>query len=638
MATAGWNNTNCKTAIFGKGWKSGDNQADKNSGSASIYRGPSAGGSETATLTNMTSGYGFIGGPGHYRFDGVNDYIALNYGLSISDTSKHTIEFNGFISASSSLRILYGVYDDINNFCSLYVDASNRVRLDFVVGGTTKYALSTDAISTGINRIVGRKDGGTLTLWINGSEVSAYTNQDTYNLGTKTYSANAKIGALSTANEFDEYMYDFIEYDDAISSARISDNYDLGEWFGGIRVADSSGVSTLTEISDHYIATPTNENRWIRNSKYGFPYRIRGEYVPANDTNTPFVANLDKLFALGAVDSAHIAESQSNGSDVCVAKLDGTEIPCSVVRWDNSTPKGELALKADSITALTDGDILWIQWGGDGPTETEPFESTHGSNDFALAGICNGSAMVDHGPTGHTLTDYNTPTHSANGPLGGQVNFNNNASIRCGDHNDFSFGNGTTNSPFTIIVVSKFTDATLARMMCKYDTGGREYVFQTSGADLFALSTFDESRGGTVRGRYYNTAVSENQWSVYAGSSDGNQADMPGGINILINSSVVDDTTTSSGLYDAMENTSSQLRLGEIDNTLDFMDGLEALAYLIKAQLSDNQIKYHSDHLITAEVMGAWDGGVSVEKDTGVEPGPFINEPFAKPFFRGAFL
>lgn len=135
--------------------------------------------------------------------------------------------------------------------------------------------------------------------------------------------------------------------------------------------------------------------------------------------------------------------------------------------------------------------------------------------------------------------------------------------IDLGDSDDLSFGNGTTDSPFSISAWINMDDATRFRIASKFNSSSNnEYIFTTSASDLLALNLYDESLGGYI-GRKYNTALTsyQGQWIHVACTYDGTSSSS--GIKLYLNGSKVAAINSSSGSYDAMENTIQPLFIGQ---------------------------------------------------------------------------
>lgn len=124
------------------------------------------------------------------------------------------------------------------------------------------------------------------------------------------------------------------------------------------------------------------------------------------------------------------------------------------------------------------------------------------------------------------------------------------------DHADYSFGNGTTDTAFSIFVLVNPTDNTTNTFAAKLDqTTGvtqREYLFYTDSSDYLSLFLYDDSSGGRI-GRQYNTAVTsdEGTWTTYCSTYNGTGT--ASGIKLYRNAVRVDSIDSNAGSYTAME-------------------------------------------------------------------------------------
>lgn len=139
--------------------------------------------------------------------------------------------------------------------------------------------------------------------------------------------------------------------------------------------------------------------------------------------------------------------------------------------------------------------------------------------------------------------------------------------IDCGDSDDFSFGNGSTDSPFSVSAWVNFYDMTSSGIISKrYGSSNREYGFQFLSNDKIQFTLFSQL-SGTLISRYYNTALTsyQNQWIHLVGTYDGSSSS--NGIKIYLNGNRIDDTTFDSGTYIAMSNGGAPVWLGWSPNT-----------------------------------------------------------------------
>ena len=154
------------------------------------------------------------------------------------------------------------------------------------------------------------------------------------------------------------------------------------------------------------------------------------------------------------------------------------------------------------------------------------------------------------------------------------------------DNDNLSFGNGTTDSPFSISAWVKMNDATRFRIVGKYDSN-LEYLFSTGGTDKIVFNCYDNSTSARI-GRQYSTALTsfEGQWihlvATYNGSSSSS------GLKIYLNGSRVDDTDSNSGTYTAMENTTAPLEIGK--NLTTYANGLIDETAIFNSELSASDV------------------------------------------------
>lgn len=170
-----------------------------------------------------------------------------------------------------------------------------------------------------------------------------------------------------------------------------------------------------------------------------------------------------------------------------------------------------------------------------------------------------GTTISDKSGNGYTMTfDANIQTLSPK--ISGQKQYINltNGSHYCDtpDANAFSFGNGSTDSAFTIVALVNPANTADMWMAGKYsDAGGnkREYIFGSDGSSTLLIRLFDNSTGGYI-GRAYSSAITADTgtWHVYAMTYSGSST--AAGCKLYRDGTRVDDFDSNSGSYTAMEN------------------------------------------------------------------------------------
>ena len=133
--------------------------------------------------------------------------------------------------------------------------------------------------------------------------------------------------------------------------------------------------------------------------------------------------------------------------------------------------------------------------------------------------------------------------------------------INCGDSDNLSFGNGSTDSPFSISAWVNMTDATSFVTIAKDVTSNREYVIRTLTDDKLYIYLLDNVNGGYI-GRISSGTVTSYQgtWIHTVYTYNGNSSSS--GIKIYLNGSAVDNDDYQGGSYTAMSNTTTSLNIG----------------------------------------------------------------------------
>jgi hypothetical protein len=163
--------------------------------------------------------------------------------------------------------------------------------------------------------------------------------------------------------------------------------------------------------------------------------------------------------------------------------------------------------------------------------------------------------------------------------------------VEVADADNLSFGNGTTDSPFSISTWVKMTDATGVGLLSKglvFSTN-YEYLLNINASDKIGLYLYDSSNNSRI-GRLYNTPLTsyESQWihicSTYNGSG------LSSGIKVYLNGVRIDDTNSNSGTYIAMENGNRSLNIGRIETGGLYLNGLIDETAIFSSELLQSDV------------------------------------------------
>ena len=159
--------------------------------------------------------------------------------------------------------------------------------------------------------------------------------------------------------------------------------------------------------------------------------------------------------------------------------------------------------------------------------------------------------------------------------------------VDLGDSSNFSFGDGSTDSPFSVSMWVKLVDGVTQGFFTKSSSSQKEYHILTSGSGLLRFRLYDNSTGGYIQSQM-NAAVSTSNWVHYAFTYSG--IGDTTGLNIYENSSLVAQTVEGSGIYTAMENTTAVLRVGSSEQNSFYLEGNTDEVALFNIELSSSQV------------------------------------------------
>jgi hypothetical protein len=130
------------------------------------------------------------------------------------------------------------------------------------------------------------------------------------------------------------------------------------------------------------------------------------------------------------------------------------------------------------------------------------------------------------------------------------------------DHNNYSFGNGTVDTPFSVGAWIRPNAIVTNVIMGKYDSAGNleEWRFFIDSSGLLSLELHDASASATEIA-VSDAAMTVGQWVFAVATYDGGETAPV--VNLYVDAQLVNDgATTESGTYTAMENTAAPLTIG----------------------------------------------------------------------------
>ena len=217
-----------------------------------------------------------------------------------------------------------------------------------------------------------------------------------------------------------------------------------------------------------------------------------------------------------------------------------------------------------------------IDWGEASVNNTNGYGKGATNNTIRWGKIYESSASGETNITG--ASDY---TNTKSILIDGVDDF-----VSCGDADNLSFGDGSSDSPFSISAWIKPDVTARFRLIFKYGSTLKEYFMQIAGGGKLQVAFKDSINGGSI-GRNGNTTIPTASWShvvmTYNGSGHATR------INVYLNGVLDNGSTTGSGSYTAMSNTSEPLEIGRFTSG-SYADGHIDEVAIFNTELSASDI------------------------------------------------
>lgn len=157
------------------------------------------------------------------------------------------------------------------------------------------------------------------------------------------------------------------------------------------------------------------------------------------------------------------------------------------------------------------------------------------------------------------------------------------------DADNLSFGNSVTDSPFSISAWIKMTDATLFRIVSKFQGSNGEYLLNTSGTDILYFRLLDSNTSNRLD-KSFGTALTsyEGQWIHICATYDGSASTT--GMKIYLNGNRVDNSSAVVGSYTAMHNTNAPFDIGRYQGVASYANGLIDEVAVFNSELSASNV------------------------------------------------
>ena len=185
-----------------------------------------------------------------------------------------------------------------------------------------------------------------------------------------------------------------------------------------------------------------------------------------------------------------------------------------------------------------------------------------------------------------TSTEWSVDNNAYPSVYQSSLDFNGSSNyIDCGDADNLSFGNETTDSPFSISAWINMDNNASFRIVNKYDAPNYEYQFDTGSSGELRFFVLD---GTGYRGRTGST-LNTGQWyhvvATYNGVGGTNAQD---GTKIYVNGANVIGSASTFGSYTAMSNTTAPVYIGRIGAS--YSNGEISNAAIFNTELTSTEV------------------------------------------------
>lgn len=421
-------NTNGRIFWSGPAQFKGGRFSPFNSGKLPIVRGGAATGTETATLTNYSSGYGSI--PPYLYGDDSDDFVESTVQISLSNSGEISIVWAGYIKELDG-HFLWAMRDGADDLFDCYTRADGSIQVRMKVGGTQKTLRTAAGIaeSNTWHRYTFTIDNsGVPHFYRDGAETTPYQDQETYTMGDYTFTDAIDFNGLNGSTIANVVTTGVEIWCCARTAAQESAIAALGEKMGGLEMRNldfTEGTATLHTPEDDTSTAPAPAR--FGDHTQAVAITVPSRAVAAADVNVPLAVNLAELMPAGFWSSIDFS-----GDEMVATKQGGTEVNCDLVAFNRAAQTGHLKVQWHELST-TEDTTLYIQYGGTtnrSVTATDTYKSCYNENvdhDFWFAMDMASGHLIDR-VGNHTSTAETNLSYGEDGVVGDAIEMNGNNS------------------------------------------------------------------------------------------------------------------------------------------------------------------------------------------------------------------
>jgi hypothetical protein len=266
--------------------------------------------------------------------------------------------------------------------------------------------------------------------------------------------------------------------------------------------------------------------------------------------------------------------------------------PFTISGWNNNFQIGK---RADQVSSFINGRLSNVAFWNSGLTPTQVTTLYNNGSPAADISSLNPIAWYKLNASevfNSTSTEWSIDNNAYPSVYKSSLNFDgNNDYIDCGDSNTFTFGNGTTDSPFSISAWINMDDATQFRIASKAGSNGNEYFLTNGGDDKLNFILYDTDSGGAgdIRAKYDTALTSyQGQWIHVVGTYSG--VNKQNGLELYLNGNPLTTLKVLNTPYTAMNNTTQPFEIGRSASS-SYSNGKVSNVSVFNTELTSTQVE-----------------------------------------------
>ncbi len=349
------------------------------------------------TGTSMTEAY-VDGVSGKAQsFDGTDDFILMNVGLTVQSNHPRTVSIWAKVNAFDNGGLWnMGTNTNTYEFSLRTTTNSNEFRVEHY--GTYYDRTLTNALDNWRHYVM-TYDGTTMRFYYEGTE--DYNATPTIN--TSASSDGVKVGKWSwTPDQF---------LDGQLDEFRVSTVARSANWIKLEYENQKSSQSLVTYFDEDYADWSYTKALTLNTTSSG-----------ANIAND--VSNFPVLIRLTST-NFDFSEANSSGNDIRFSLPDGTHLPYELESWDNANELAELWVLVPKVKGNSKNKIH-MYWGNDGvSSKSDPAAVFNTDNGFSAVWHMSEASGTLYDATGNSNdgTASGGPTYAATGIIGKAISF-----------------------------------------------------------------------------------------------------------------------------------------------------------------------------------------------------------------------